>query len=132
MLGKSFILGLSASVLALSANAATSVKQLDADRLMVVEMSGKPPFHRQIVDRTTHPEAFATWAPRASGEVARMVAEVSGRRAPGKSLPSQRARVSYQPIESVEFARFEETQSAVAPARRWRGAPGKGVPTIAQ
>lgn len=127
MLLKSLLIGLG-SVVAMSVNAGTTVKQLDADRLMVIDTSGKPPFHRQIVQRSTNPEVFAAWAPRALGDVAMMVTEVQSRGVPGKSMASSRARISFEPVESVEFARFEETQEALAPNRRWRGAPGKGVP----
>lgn len=128
MLLKSLWVGLGSVAVAMSVNAGTTVKQLDADRLMVIDTSGKPPFHRQIVQRSTNPEAFAAWAPRASGDVAMMVTEVQSRGVPGKSMASSRARISFEPVESVEFARFEETQEALAPNRRWRGAPGKGVP----
>lgn len=130
MLLKSLLVALGSVAVAMSAHAGTTVKQLDADRLMVIDTSGKPPFHRQIIQRSTNPEAYATWAPRASGDVAMMVTEVQRRGAPGKSLAPSRARISFEPVESVEFARFEETQEALAPNRRWRGAPGKGVPTI--
>ena len=128
MLLKSLLVGLGSVAVAMSVNAGTTVKQLDANRLMVIDTSGKPPFHRQIVQRSANPEAFAAWAPRASGDVAMMVTEVQSRGVPGKSMASSRARISFEPVESVEFARFEETQEALAPNRRWRGAPGKGVP----
>jgi hypothetical protein len=118
-------LGLAASGSAVMAQ--TVVKQLDADTLRVTQYKGKPPLKRMTVSRSANPEAFAHYAelidynPQPLFSVAR-----SG--APGKSLPSSSRRVSGDPQEVAEFARFEETQEPARNENRiWRGAPGKSI-----
>lgn len=124
----STLLGLGLSVFGTTAAAQTVVKQLDADTLRVTQYKGKPPLKRITVSRSANPEAFAHYAalidynPRPLFSVAR-----SG--APGKSLPGSRQRISGDPQEVAEFARFEETQEpARNESRNWRGAPGKSIP----
>ena len=119
--------GITLGLAALPAGAQTTVRQIDADTLQVVDYSGKPPFQRRVITREGSPQQFARYAGLVDYDPQPLFA--SGGRAgpPGKSLPAQRARVSGDIEEISEFARFEESSEPATSPRRWRGAPGKGV-----
>jgi hypothetical protein len=110
------------------ANAQSSIKLLDADTVRVVDYSGKPPHKRQTISRDRQPELFAYYAERVDYAPQPLLASESRRSgAPGKNLPRNPLRVTGDPMEIAEFARFEEADDAEVKApRNWRGAPGKG------
>ncbi len=115
------------------ANAGTVVRQIDESTLLVVEYRGKPPHKRRFVtaDETA---AFAHYQEIMDRPSRTLFAGVFRAGPPGKSLPhSRRARTidAEQQTEQVEFARFEEVTVEEKPTRRfWRGAPGKGLPSL--
>lgn len=114
-------------LLAGTAQAQVSVKRIDADTLRITEVRGKPPHKRQIISEEHHPGLYAHYSDRVDYDEQPLFA-VSGRGAPGKSLPRQRVRISGDVSEVAEFARFEETdEAATTDHRRWRGAPGKST-----
>ena len=102
------------------------VQRTDADTLLITDFAGKPPFKRQYVNRLKHAELYAFYE-QGIGLIAQPLMAVESRRAPGKTLPGSFQRISSDPVEIADFARFEETDEAsVNDARRWSGAPGKG------
>lgn len=107
--------------------AQTSVTQIDADTLKVVKHQGKPPHKRTTVTRAGNTELFAHYAELVDNEPRPIFASISRGGAPGKSLPRTAQRISSDPQEIAEFARFEETTATESrnDARQWRGAPGK-------
>jgi hypothetical protein len=110
--------------------AQVSVERVDADTLRVTEFQGKPPHRRQFISQSEHPELYQQYEARLDDKpVALVGAETSRKGAPGKTTASS-VRISSSPQEVTEFARFEETaEPAAKDARRWSGAPGKGIPT---
>ncbi|MGA0935941.1 MAG: hypothetical protein ACO3R5_12540 [Pseudohongiellaceae bacterium] len=120
---------LMAGALFLGANgaAAQTVVTPTADGdLRVVDYSGKPPYKRSII-RAEDSADFARF--ETLQETVLVATSTSRRMGPlGKSLPRQRASLE-RVLESqiAQFARFEESDSP-ASTRRWRGAPGKGLP----
>lgn len=103
------------------------VSQVDADTLRVVDYSGKPPYARQTISRERQPELYAYHAARIDHDPQPLLASEGRRGAPGKNLPRTVLRVSGDPAEIAEFARFEEAASdETKPRRAWQGAPGKG------
>ena len=127
------IIGLLALLPMSLANAGTVVRQLDEATLLVVEYRGKPPHKRRFVtaDETA---AFAHYQAIMDRPSRALFAGVFRAGPPGKSLPhSRRVRTidAEQQAEQVEFARFEEVTVEEKPTRRfWRGAPGKGRPSL--
>lgn len=116
-----------------SAQAGTVVRELDETTLMVTEFRGKPP-HKRFIVNADDSAAFARYQEIMEQPAQRLFAGVFGGGAPGKSIQRVR-RVrdvdASEQVERVEFARFEETSADDKPARRfWRGAPGKGLPSI--
>lgn len=112
-----------------SVQANPSVTLVDSDTLRVVDRSGKPPFRRLTISQDNNPELFAHYHALVDYDPQPLFA-VSGRGAPGKSLPRQRVRISGDATEVAEFARFEEVDETVdnrSDSRRWRGAPGKSI-----
>jgi uncharacterized RDD family membrane protein YckC len=79
-----------------------------------VDYAGKPPFKRTLVPAS--PAYLASAAPVLAEEQRRT-------RTPGKARWTTRSAN----METVEFARFEETrgQADRVDGRRWTGAPGK-------
>ena len=124
---RNILLALSGLGLAFSAitNAAPNVSEIDADTLRVVHYDGKPPFERRIIHRSNNPELFARYAPMAENAPRVFITAERSGGAPGKNLPNFVQRVSTDPQEIAEFARFEESSEANRNTRRWRGAPGK-------
>lgn len=126
---KTFSLALMAGAMFLGANGAaaqTVVSQTADGDLRVVDYSGKPPYKRSII----RAEDTAEFARFEALQDTVLVATSTSRRAgpPGKSLPRQQASFERVPESQIaQFARFEESDSA-AGTRRWRGAPGKGIP----
>lgn len=115
-----------AALPATQASAQTNITQLDTDTIRVIDYSGKPPHKRLIINKDTQPQLFGHYAERVTYEVTPSL--LSQRRgAPGKSLPRSVLKVSSEPGEIAEFARFEEEPvSTETTQRAWRGAPGKG------
>jgi len=125
--GCALLAGLSLALSALPA-AADSVRQLSGDTLQVVDFQGKPPFKRRTVSAQSNPAEFARLEALRDAQPRPLFASEQ-RGAPGKNLPRQSQRVSSEPGELAEFARFEESaEPSAASARHWRGAPGKGRP----
>lgn len=124
----SALAGLSLSVVSgAGLMAQTSVSQVDADTLRVVKHQGKPPHKRITLTRAANPDLFAHYATMADNSPRPVFASSGRGGAPGKSLPRTAQRISSDPQEIAEFARFEETaagETTNAP-RQWRGAPGK-------
>lgn len=117
-----------------SAQAGTVVRELDETTLLVTEFRGKPP-HKRFIVTADDAAAFARYQEIMDQPQRRYFAGLFGGGAPGKSIHRPR-RVgntdASEQIEQVEFARFEETtEAADKPTRRfWRGAPGKGRPSV--
>jgi hypothetical protein len=113
-----------------SVQAQTSIKQLDADTIRVTEFAGKPPHKRLTIDRTAQPEIFAHYAERVDYDPQSILASERRGGAPGKNLPGKVLKVSSDPVEVAEFARFEEADAGDSSRvqRPWRGAPGKSRP----
>ena len=115
------------SLAILPAAAQTTVRQIDADTLQVIDYSGKPPFQRRVITRDGTPSQFARFAELVDHDPQPLFASSGRAGPPGKSLPAQRVRVSGDAAEIAEFARFEESGEAPGSARRSHGAPGKGI-----
>lgn len=115
------------------AQAGTVVRELDETTLLVTEFRGKPP-HKRFIVNADNTAAFARYQEIMDQPAQRLFAGVFGGGAPGKSIQRVRrapdADASEQ-VQRVEFARFEETEADDKATRRfWRGAPGKGLPSV--
>lgn len=117
-----------------TAQAGTVVRELDDTTLLVTEFRGKPP-HKRFVVTADEPVAFARYQEIMDRPQRVYFAGIFGGGAPGKSIQRPRRAGNIDASEQgeqVEFARFEETEAAAdKPTRRfWRGAPGKGRPSV--
>ncbi|MCI5107649.1 MAG: hypothetical protein MRY76_13120 [Pseudomonadales bacterium] len=121
------------SLSASPASAATVVRQVDAATLLVVEYRGKPPHKRRLVS-ADDTAAFAHYQEIMDRPSATLFSGIFRAGPPGKATAHSRRPMesdSGQNTEQVEFARFEETSAQEKPTRRfWRGAPGKGRPSL--
>ena len=115
------------------AQAGTVVREIDDSTLLVTEFRGKPP-HKRFTVTSDDAEAFAHYQEVMDRPQRRYFAGIFGGGAPGKSIhrPRRTGNIdASEQVQQVEFARFEETEAAQKPTRRfWRGAPGKGRPSI--
>ena len=120
------VLGLAAALGALlvagSATADVNIRQLDADRVMVTDFSGKPPFKRRIVAiADLSPTEFARFeavTQEPAIDTARIGQRVQVVDFRGKP-PFKRQTVEIDASNASTFARFEEvSEGERSPAQR--------------
>lgn len=113
-----------------AAHADTSFRQLDGDRVMVTDFSGKPPFERRIVSIDELSAADQAKLESPAPSAALVGAASPGIAAAGlRSRPPFRRDASVESAQAARFARFEEvseteTAKETETVKR-RGAPGK-------
>jgi hypothetical protein len=108
-----------------------SIRQLDGDRVMITDFSGKPPFKRRIVAvDDLSPAEFARFEAVTAeptldrGRIGQRVTLVDFRGKP----PFRRSVVEIDETNVAAFARFEEAEQTEARRPARTRAPGKGFP----
>lgn len=112
-----------------AAQAGTHVRMLDAERAVVTDFTGKPPFQRKVVKvkdlSATEFARFEELRTAAAVDRSRVGKRVLVTDFSGKP-PFNRKWVTVTEENATEFARFEEEKTS--PAKRRLGPPASGFP----